>query len=99
VFSSRAYSRRGYMNSCKATSPNDPVVSRQGKAARRRLSRLEELAMGLAKEVLICKAADDPLHRAERQSYIRGLQDAIAGGEGARVALAMAVQRLEGDGR
>jgi hypothetical protein len=41
------------------------------------------------------KAADDPLLYLERKAYLTAIQDALAGVEGARVALARARQRLE----
>jgi hypothetical protein len=60
-----------------------------------RVRRLEQLALGLAKEVTLWKACDDPLLYLERKAYLAAIQDALAGVEGARVALAKARQRLE----
>jgi hypothetical protein len=61
-----------------------------------RVRRLEELSIGLASEVVRVKQANDPLLYLERKAYLKGLQDALAGVEAARVALALARQRLEG---
>ncbi len=62
-----------------------------------RVRRLEELAQGLAKEVLLWKKGDDPLLYLERQAYLGAIQDALAGVESARVILARARQRLESE--
>ena len=62
---------------------------------KRRIGRLDELSRGLAKEVVLMKAANDPLLYLERKAYLTAIQDALAGVEGARVALARARQRLE----
>jgi hypothetical protein len=62
---------------------------------KRRIGRLDELSRGLAKEVVLMKAADDPLLYLERKAYLTAIQDALAGVEDARVALARARQRLE----
>jgi hypothetical protein len=60
-----------------------------------RLRRLNELGRGLAKEVTLWKACDDPLLYLERKAYLNAVQDALAGVESARVVLAKACQRLE----
>jgi hypothetical protein len=60
-----------------------------------RLRRLEELARGLAKEVSIWREGNDPLLYLERKAYINAIQDALAGVESARVALAKALQRIQ----
>jgi hypothetical protein len=62
-----------------------------------RVARLEELARGLAKEVVLWKEANDPLLFAERRAYLSAIQDALAGVEGARVVLAKARQRLDAE--
>jgi hypothetical protein len=62
---------------------------------KRRIGRLDELSRGLAKEVVLMKTANDPLLYLERKAYLTAIQDALAGVEGARVALACARQRLE----
>jgi hypothetical protein len=59
-----------------------------------RVRRLDELARGLAKEVSLWKACDDPLLYLERKAYLNAIQDALAGVEDARVVLARAQQRL-----
>jgi hypothetical protein len=59
------------------------------------VERLEDLARGLAKEVVLWKAANDPLLYVERKGYLTAIQDALAGVEAARVVLAKARQRLE----
>jgi hypothetical protein len=62
-----------------------------------RVRRLDQLARGLAKEVTLWKASDDPLLYLERRAYLNAIQDALAGIEAARVVLARARQRLEHD--
>jgi hypothetical protein len=62
-----------------------------------RIHRLDELARGLSREVVIWKAGNDPLLYAERKAYLNSIQDALAGVEAARVVLAKARQRLEGE--
>jgi hypothetical protein len=62
---------------------------------RARIRRLDELARGLAKEVALWKAGNDPLLYLERRVYLGAIQDALAGVEAARVILAKARQRLE----
>jgi hypothetical protein len=60
-----------------------------------RVRRLEQLARGLAKEVTLWKACNDPLLYLERKAYLGAIQDALSGVEEARVTLAKARQRLE----
>ena len=62
-----------------------------------RVRRLDELARGLAKEVSLWRGGNDPLLYLERKAYLDAVQDALAGVEGARVVLARARQRLEGE--
>ncbi len=62
---------------------------------RARIRRLDELARGLAKEVLLWEKGNDPLLYGERQKYLRGIQNALSGIEAARVVLVQARQRLE----
>jgi hypothetical protein len=59
---------------------------------------LEQLVMGLFREVALLLGAFCPLLSLERRAYLDALQDAIAGAEAARVVLAEALQRLEGQG-
>jgi hypothetical protein len=73
------------------------VIDEQGIQAR--VERLERLSKGLAKEVALIGAADDPLLYLERKAYLAALRDGIAGLEGARVILARARQRLADDRR
>jgi hypothetical protein len=63
-----------------------------------RKHRLEQLVMGLFREVALLRGAFCPLLYLERRAYLDALQDAIAGAETARVVLAQALQRLEGQG-
>jgi hypothetical protein len=63
--------------------------------SKQRIDRLDQLSRGLAKEVVLMRAANDPLLYLERKAYLTAIQDALAGVEGARVALARARQRLE----
>ena len=60
-----------------------------------RVRRLDELGRGLAKEVTLWKACNDPLLYLERKAYLDAIQDALRGVEAARVVLAKACQRLE----
>jgi hypothetical protein len=62
-----------------------------------RVRRLEELTRGLAKEVAVWKEGNDPLLYLERKSYLHAIQDALAGVEAARVAMAKAAQRMQRD--
>ena len=62
-----------------------------------RARRLEELTRGLAKEVALWKEGNDPLLYLERKSYLRAIQDALAGVEAARVVMARAAQRMRKD--
>jgi hypothetical protein len=59
-----------------------------------RIRRLDQLARGLAKEVTLWKECNDPLLYLERKAYLSAVQDALAGVEAARVALAKARQRM-----
>ena len=63
---------------------------------KKRVERLDELSRALAKEIVLVKGANDPLLYLERKAYLHALHDALAGVEGARVALARARQRLQG---
>ena len=62
-----------------------------------RVRRLDELARGLAKEVMLWKGGNELLLYLERKVYLGALQDALAGLEGARVVLARAHQRLQAE--
>ena len=62
-----------------------------------RVRRLEQLTVGLAKEVSLFRAAGDPMLRLERLAYLEGIQDALAGADKARVALACALMRMRDD--
>jgi hypothetical protein len=61
-----------------------------------RIARLENLARGLALEAALLKDGDGPLLHRERRLYVKGIQDALAGAETARAALAGACRRLQG---
>jgi hypothetical protein len=61
-----------------------------------RVGRLDELARGLAKEMVLVREANDPLLYVERKAYLGALGRVLAGVEGARVVLARARQWLEG---
>jgi hypothetical protein len=63
---------------------------------KRRSAGLDQLARGLAKEVALWRAGNDPLLFAERRMYLKAIQDALVGAEEARVVLTRAVERLEG---
>jgi len=64
---------------------------------RARAVRLEELVRGLTREVGQTWKCDDPLLYLERKAYLVGLQNAIAGLEDDRIAMARAQQRLAGE--
>jgi hypothetical protein len=62
---------------------------------RKRIERLDALIDGMAKEVEIWRRCDDaPLTQAERNVYLRGIQDALAGAYAARTMLAKVLERL-----
>ncbi len=63
----------------------------------RRVQRLDQLMRGLAREVALWKEGTDPLLHQERRVYLKGIQDALAGVETARAALAQARQRLQSE--
>jgi hypothetical protein len=63
---------------------------------RRRVKRLERLAMGLSRELTIMSGDAVPLLYRERKQYLAGVRQVLDGVEGARVILARAAQRLEG---
>jgi hypothetical protein len=61
-----------------------------------RVARLDGLARGLAKEVALQRGAEGlPLFR-KRLQYLRGIQEALAGADGARAVLTGVVKTLEG---
>jgi hypothetical protein len=60
-----------------------------------RIRRLDALARGLAKEVLLWQRCNDPLLYRERKAYPDNIHKATAGLEAGRVALVKARQRLE----
>jgi hypothetical protein len=62
-----------------------------------RVRRLDDLGRGLAKEIVQVREADDPLLYVERKAYLVALGRVLAGVEGARIVLARARQRLEGE--
>jgi hypothetical protein len=64
-----------------------------------RIRRLDALARGLAKEVILWKQSNDPLLYLERKAYLGAIQDALAGAEAARVVLAKVCQRLDESGK
>jgi hypothetical protein len=64
-----------------------------------RMRRLEELALGLGKELALWKAGGDPLLPLERRTYLNGIQDAIAGLTQAQAVLARVLRRIEDDAR
>jgi len=63
-----------------------------------RIRRLERLSLGVARETQLVGEAYIFLHR-ERREYLGALQRMCIELESARVALAKARQRLDGDGR
>jgi hypothetical protein len=63
---------------------------------RARITRLKELARGLALEAGLLREGNEPLLYRERRAYLKGIQDALAGAEMARAALAGACRRMGG---
>jgi hypothetical protein len=67
-------------------------INRPGAA----LPRLGRLAGGgLVPEVALRRGSDDLLPEQERQQFLGGIQDALAGEEAGRVVPAAAVKRME----
>jgi hypothetical protein len=64
-----------------------------------RLHRLDTLSRGLAAELYNVSKADDPMLYVERQHYLAAMRRVLGGVESARVVLANAKQRMDGDGR
>jgi hypothetical protein len=64
---------------------------------RARAARLQQLNRSLAEEVARWKAAESALLDAERQAYLKSIQDGIASLDAAWHALTTAVGRLEKD--
>jgi hypothetical protein len=60
-----------------------------------RIRRLESLALALALECQLLRAARDPLLYAERRDYLSTIGRATVALDEARVALAGAMQRLD----
>jgi hypothetical protein len=64
-----------------------------------RVRRLEDLAVGLARERVGWEEAADPLLYLERRAYLQAIREAIGGVEAARVVLVKACQRIDADAR
>jgi len=60
-----------------------------------RVGRLKELAIELGHDFIRWKEEPSPLLSGEKRSYLRAIQDAIAGVDEASVVLARAIQRIE----
>jgi hypothetical protein len=60
-----------------------------------RVTRLERLSIGLAKEIYIWQQCNDPLLYVERREFLNAMRDVHSGIESARVALVKAKQRLQ----
>jgi hypothetical protein len=63
---------------------------------RRRSTRLENLSRGLAVEASLLRQGNDPLLYRKRRASLKGMREAPAGLELARVTPAGAVRRMEG---
>jgi hypothetical protein len=61
-----------------------------------RVKRLDQHSRGLAREISLIRAANDPMLYLERKAYLLAMGDALQGIESARVMLAKACQRLNG---
>jgi hypothetical protein len=64
-----------------------------------RLHRLDTLSRGLSLELHNVAKADDPMLYVETLEYLAAMRRVQAGVEEARVVLAKAKQRINGDGR
>jgi hypothetical protein len=62
---------------------------------RARITRLEQLIGGLAREVTLQKRDDGRLLFRERKQYLHAIQNARVGADEARVVLAGVVKRME----
>jgi hypothetical protein len=60
-----------------------------------RVGLLRETVAQLVQEFLVVQAQENPLLDDERQAYLIGIQEAIAGLDQARVVLDKAVRRVE----
>lgn len=63
-----------------------------------RVRRLDELAKGLAREVVLWRGGNDPLLYLERRAYVNALQDALEASEKARIVLSQALDRIAAGG-
>jgi hypothetical protein len=63
---------------------------------RSRVQRLDALARGLAKEIVLVDECEDPLLYRERLDYRAAIRQALHGVDTARIALVKARQRLVG---
>jgi len=64
-----------------------------------RIDRLEERVRLLELEIMRIKKGSDPMYFNEREGYLAGLYKAISAFEDARIALVMAVQRIQSEKR
>jgi hypothetical protein len=62
---------------------------------RARMQHLDELARGVARELVAWQKCDDPLLQAERVEYLDGISRFYSGLEAARVCLAKVCRRLQ----
>jgi hypothetical protein len=60
-----------------------------------RIRRLDALARGLAKEVLLWRSCNDPLLYREPKAYLENIQKATVGLEASQLALVKARRQLE----
>jgi hypothetical protein len=61
-------------------------------------ARITRLERGFAREIGLQREAEDQLLFRERKHYLTAIQEALDGGEAARVVLVGVVKRLEGGG-
>jgi hypothetical protein len=66
---------------------------------RRRIRRLEAVALGLTRERVAWERVEDPLLYLERRAYLAAIRTAVRGVEDARGVLARACQRLDRERR
>jgi hypothetical protein len=62
---------------------------------RARVRRLEELSLGLSREIELWRKTMHPLQFVEREAYVGALGNAVSAAEEARVILAGAMHRIE----
>ena len=76
---------------------SDSITMLTTESLRARAARLQQLNIGLTKEVAGWKRAESPLLDAERDAYLKHIQDGIAGLDAAWETLTKALARIDKD--